>query len=86
MRQEKAGLPPMRQAAYTRPMRVVGAKDRSEIELDPGKAHRRGLVLDAMLKSAVARRARGVFRGTHAHFNRLDEARQALLARALNVR
>jgi len=73
-------------AAYTRPMLVVGAKDRSEIELDPGKAHRRGLVLDAMLKPAAARPARGVFRGTHAHFNRLDEARQALIARALNVR
>lgn len=67
-------------------MRVVGAKDRSEIELDPGEAHRRGLVLDAMLKSAAAERVRGVFRGTHAHFNRLDEARQVLLARALNVR
>ena len=76
----------MRQAAYTRRMRVVGAKDRSEIELDPSKAHKRGLVLDAMLKSVAAGRARGVFRGTHAHFNRLDEARQALLARALNVR
>ncbi len=67
-------------------MRIVGAKDRSEIELDPAKAHRRGLVVDAMLKSAAAKGARGVFRGTHAHFNRIDEARQALIARELNTR
>jgi len=79
-------LPPTRQAAYTDAMRVVGSKDRSEIELDPVKAHRRGLVLDAMLKAAVARPAHGVLRGTHEQFNRLDEARQALLARTLNVR
>ena len=38
-----------------------------------------------MLKSAAAKRARGVFRGTHAYFNRLDEARQVLLARTLNI-
>ncbi len=75
----------MREAAYTRRMRVVGAKDRSEIELDPGKARKRGLVLDAMWKSASATRPRGVFRGTHAYFNRLDEARQVLLARTLNI-
>ena len=67
-------------------MRVVGANDRSDIELDPARAHRRGLVLDAMAKSLAARHVRGVFRGTHEYFNRLDEARQATAARRLNAR
>ena len=79
-------MPLARQAAYAPCMRVVGANDRSEIELDPAKAHRRGLVLDAMLKSVMPKHARGVFRGMHAHFNRLDDARQALVARMLNGR
>ena len=66
-------------------MRVIGTKHRTEIELDPAQAHRRGLALDAMLKAAVPKGVRGVARGTHAHFNRVDAARQALVARALNV-
>jgi hypothetical protein len=66
-------------------MRVVGIKDRTEIELDPAKAHKRGLALDAMLRAAAPKGGRGVARGTHAHFNRVDAARQAIVARALNV-
>jgi len=66
-------------------MRVVGTRDRSEIELDPSRAHKRGLALDTMLKRAAPKRTRGVTRGTHAHFNRLDEGRQALAARPLNA-
>ena len=66
-------------------MRLVGIKDRTEIELDPAKAHRRGLALDAMLSAAAPKGRRGVARGTHAHFNRVDAARQTLVARALNV-
>jgi hypothetical protein len=66
-------------------MRVIGTKDRTEIELDPAKAHRRGLALDAMLNAAAPKGVRGVARGNHAYFNRVDAARQALIARALNV-
>jgi hypothetical protein len=33
-------------------MRIVGKKNRSEIELDPVEALRRGRVLDAMLRAA----------------------------------
>ena len=66
-------------------MRRVGSKDRTEIEVDPARAHRRGLALDAMLRAAAPKGGRGVVRGTHAHFNRVDAARQALVARTLNV-
>jgi hypothetical protein len=38
-----------------------------------------------MLQAAAPKGGRGVTRGTHAHFNRVDAARQALVARALNV-
>jgi len=73
------------EAAYTCPMRVVGKQNRSEIELDPVKAYRRGRVLDAMLRSAEPPIKRGVTRGTHEYFNRLDEERQKQMARALNA-
>jgi hypothetical protein len=36
-------------------MRIVGTTDRSGIELDPVKAYRRGLILDAMLAAAARR-------------------------------
>jgi hypothetical protein len=65
-------------------MRVVGRKDRSEIELDPVEAYRRGRALDAMLHAALPPVRRGVTRGTHEHFNRLDAARQVEAARRLN--
>ena len=71
-------------AAYTYPMRIVGEQNRSEIELDPVKAYRRGKALDAMLRSAAPPIVRGVTRGSHAYFNRLDAERQLQAARALN--
>ena len=75
----------MRDAAYTGVMRIVGKQDRSEIELDPEKAYRRGRALDAMLRSASPPIAHGVTRGTHEYFNRLDAKRQTQAARALNA-
>jgi len=65
-------------------MRIVGRQDRSEIELDPVKAYRRARALDAMLHAALPPVRRGVTRGTHEHFNRLDAARQVEAARRLN--
>jgi hypothetical protein len=67
-------------------MRIVGKQDRTEIELDATKALRRGHAIDAMLRSALAPITRGVQRGTHAFFNRLDNNRQAQAARKLNQR
>ena len=66
-------------------MRIVGSKDRGDIELDPVKAFRRGLILDAMLRSAAPSAPHGVMRGTHQYFNRLDAERQRDAARSLNV-
>ena len=66
-------------------MRIVGDQNRCEIELDPVKAHRRGLLLDAMMRGTMPPVVRGVTRGTHAYFNRVDAARQVEAARALNV-
>lgn len=65
-------------------MRIVGKKNRSEIELDPAEAYRRGRVLDAYLLGAALPVPRGVARGTHAYFNRLDAERQTRVARVLN--
>ncbi len=66
-------------------MRIVGQQDRSEIELDPVKAYRRGRALDAMLRGAAPPVARAVLRGTHEYFNRLDAERQTQAARVLNA-
>jgi hypothetical protein len=65
-------------------MRVVGSQDRSEIELDPVKAYRRARALDGMLRDALPPVKRGVTRGTHEFFNRIDSARQIAAARKLN--
>lgn len=65
-------------------MRIVGTKNRSEIELDPQQAYRRGRALDAMLRGAVPPVARGVARGTAAEFKRLDALRERLTAGVLN--
>jgi hypothetical protein len=64
--------------------RVVGAKDRSEIILDPVEAWHRGRKLDRMLAQASPPHRRGVFRGTHADFDKLDAERRAETARRLN--
>ena len=66
-------------------MRIVGTQNRSEIELDPVKAYRRGRAMDAMLRSAAPPITRGVLRGTHEFFNRIDEKRQVEVARAVNA-
>ena len=74
-----------RQAAYTSAMRTVGDQNRSEIELDPVKAYRRARTLDALLRGVTPPVARGVTRGTHEYFNRLDAERQTQIARLLNT-
>lgn len=66
-------------------MRIVGTQDRTEVELDPAKAYRRARFLDRMLRSATPPRPRGVMRGSHEYFNRLDDERQVLIARKLNA-
>lgn len=70
---------------YTCGMRIVGPHNRSEIELDPLVAFRRGRELDAMLRHAAPPIRRGVTRGSHELFNRLDAERQSQAARALNA-
>ena len=64
--------------------RIVGHQDRSEIVLDPVEAWHRGRVLDQMLAGALPPRPRGVCRGTHADFDKLDESRRIAAARRLN--
>jgi hypothetical protein len=66
-------------------MRIVGLQNRSEIELDPLQAYRRGRALDAVQRHAAPPIQRGVTRGSHEHFNRLDAERQKQAARALNA-
>lgn len=67
-------------------MRVIGSNERSEIELDPKLALERGRVLDSMLRAARPVVKRGVVRGSHAEFNRLDEARMIEVARRINCK
>ena len=66
-------------------MRIVGKQNRSEIELDPGEALRRGAILDAMLFAARPPWQRGVFRGSHAYFNQMDAARAVEAAKRINA-
>lgn len=66
-------------------MRVIGNSNRSNIEPDPVKAYHRGIKLDAMLRAAVPPIERGVTRGTHATFNRIDDSRRIRMARKINV-
>ncbi len=65
-------------------MRIVGNQNRSEIELDPLTAYRRGRKLDAMLRAARLPIPRGVMRGSHDYFQRMDEARMIETARRIN--
>lgn len=66
-------------------MRVIGPnRERTEFELDPVQAYRRGRALDAMLRAALPAPRRGVFRGSFADFAREDEARMREAARKLN--
>ena len=66
-------------------MRIVGTQNRSEIELDPVKAYRRACAMDALLRGTAPPVVRGVTRGTHEYFNRIDDERQRQSARALNA-
>lgn len=65
--------------------RVVGQRNRSEIELDPLEAFRRGRRLDAMLQGAMPPIPRGVRRGTHRMLNAWDDERALAMARRLNL-
>ena len=65
-------------------MRIVGNQIRSEIELDPVMAYRRARQLDLMLRAAIPARPAGITRGSHAYFQRLDEARMIEIARRVN--
>ena len=66
-------------------MRIVGKKFRDEIELDPALAYQRGRVLDALLRSAAVPIQRGIYRASHAEFNRMDDLRMVELARRVNT-
>ena len=65
--------------------RVVGNQDRSEFILDPVEAWYRGRALDRMLAHALPPHPRGVFRRTHAEFNKVDDLRRVEDARRLNT-
>lgn len=68
-------------------MRVIGPnKHRSEIELDPVQAYRRGRVLDQMLRPAIPALKRGIYRGTADTFARMDDARMTEAARKINAK
>ena len=62
-------------------MRIVGKLNRSEIELDPVEALRRGSEIDRKMKLMLPPYPRGVWRGTHAFFNRMDDERSLAMAR-----
>ena len=62
-------------------MRIVGKLNRSEIELDPVEALRRGSEIDRKMKLMLPPHPRGVWRGTHAFFNRMDDERSLAMAR-----
>ncbi len=74
----------LRLTRYTIQMRIVGNQNRSEIELDPVTAYRRGRRLDAMLRATSLPIPHGVTRGSHDYFQRMDEARMIETARRLN--
>ena len=62
-------------------MRIVGKLNRSEFELDPVEALRRGAEIDRKMRLMLPPHPRGVWRGSHAFFNRMDDERAALMAR-----
>ena len=64
--------------------RIVGKQDRSEFILDPVEAWHRARALDRMLIHALPPHPRGVFRATHAEFERRDALRSVDIARRLN--
>ena len=62
-------------------MRVVGKLNRSEFELDPAEALRRGAEIDRKMKLMLPPHPRGVWRGTHEFFNRMDDERATAMAK-----
>jgi hypothetical protein len=62
-------------------MRIVGKLNRSEFEPDPVEALRRGAEIDRKMKLMLPPHPRGVFRGSHAFFNRMDDERAAAMAK-----
>jgi hypothetical protein len=66
-------------------MRIVGDKNRDEFVLDPIEAMRRGATLDQQMKILLPPHSRGVWRGTHQFFNRMDDERAAAMAERVNL-
>jgi hypothetical protein len=66
-------------------MKIVGARNRSEIEPDPQKAWSRCKAMDAMLRASPRSYERGAWRLTHAQMNRLDFERQLAQAAKVNL-
>jgi hypothetical protein len=64
--------------------RIVGRQTRSEFIFDPVEAWHLGRRLDRMLARTQIAPPRGISRGTHAAFERLDQARRIETARRLN--
>jgi hypothetical protein len=62
-------------------MRIVGNKNRDEFVSSPLEALRRGATIDAQMALMKLPHPRGVFRGTHAYFNAIDDKRSEGLAR-----
>lgn len=62
-------------------MRIVGKLNRNEFELDPVEALRRGAEIDRKMKLMLPPHPRGVWRGTHDFFNRMDDERGLAMAR-----
>jgi hypothetical protein len=62
-------------------MRIVGNQNRDEFELDPVVALKRGAKIDEQMALIRVPHPRGVWRGTHAFFNAMDDKRAAEMAR-----
>ena len=62
-------------------MRIVGKLNRNEYEVDPVEALRRGAEVDRKLKLMLPPYPRGVWRGPHEFFNRMDDERSLAMAR-----
>ncbi len=67
-------------------MKIVGTKNRDEIELNPLKAWQRGAELDNLLRIASDPHPRGVWRLTHDQMNAMDFARQVAQSAKINKR
>jgi hypothetical protein len=61
-------------------MRIVGNKNRDEFASSPEEALRRGALIDSQMALMRLPHPRGVWRGTHAFFNAMDDSRAVALA------